>query len=173
MLKPIIKTLAILSVIFLLSSCNDDSKEASLKEENNSLNSQISKLKEQQDILEKNKEVVTSFYQEFFGDFNFDAANTYIGDTYVQHNPAVADGKRALVDAAKVWFKDAPKKKINFNLVIAENDLVFVQIIDERDGNRFSTMDVFRVTNGKISEHWDAFATFKKNAVSQNENPLF
>ena len=126
-----------------------------------------------EDVLEKNKKIVTNFYQDFFGDFNFESANNYIGDIYIQHNPAVADGKEALVNAAKLWFKNAPKKKIKFNLVIAEKDLVFVQIIDESDGNRYSTMDVFRVTNGKISEHWDAFATFKKDAVSKNDTPLF
>ncbi len=128
---------------------------------------------ESQDILEKNKEIVISFYQDFFGDLNFESANKYIGDTYIQHNPALADGKEALIDAAKLWYKDTPKKKVKFNLVMAEKDLVFVQIIDEKGGNRFSTMDVFRITNGKISEHWDAFATFKNEAVSKNDNPLF
>ena len=128
---------------------------------------------ESHDVLEENKEIVTNFYQEFFGNFNFDVADKYIGDTYIQHNPALADGREALINSAKIWFKDAPKRTIKFNLVMAEKDLVFVQIIDENDGNRSSIMDVFRVTSGKISEHWDAFATFKKGAISQNDNPLF
>jgi predicted SnoaL-like aldol condensation-catalyzing enzyme len=162
-----ITILAMVSIVVTLSSCENYSKE------NETLNSEISKINEEQLVLENNKKVVINFYQEFFGDFNFDSANKYIGDTYIQHNPALADGREALINSAKIWFKDAPKKTIKFNLVIAEKDLVFVQIIDERDGDKFSTMDVFRVTNGKISEHWDAFATFKKEAVSKNDNPLF
>lgn len=158
MLKKVLKVTTILSILFFLSSCNDDSNDIA---------------KEEQTTLEKNKEVVTSFYQEFFGDLNFESANKYIGDIYIQHNPALADGKEALIEAAKIWFNGAPQKEIKINLVIAEEDLVFVQIIDEADGNRFSTMDVFRVTNGKISEHWDAFATFKSTDVSQNDHPLF
>lgn len=77
------------------------------------------------------------------------------------------------MEAAKVWLKDATKTKINFNLVFAEKDLVFVQLIYEEDGNRHSIMDVFRVTDGKISEHWDAFADFKKGDKFENNNPLF
>ena len=168
MLKSVLKVATVLSIIFILNSCSDNSKQ-----ENKSLSLEISKLKKEQSVLEKNKEVVTKFYQEFFGDLNFDSANKYIGDVYIQHNPALADGKEALIAAAKIWFNGAPNKTIRFNLVVAEADLVFVQIIEESNGNKFSTMDVFRVTDEKISEHWDAFATFKKNAESQNDNPLF
>ena len=148
-------------------------RSESLNKKIQSLSSELSQLKENQLTLDKNKKIVTSFYQEFFGDINFEAANKYIGDLYIQHNPAVADGRQAILEAGKVWLKDAPKTKINFNLVFAEKDLVFVQIITEVDGNRHSTMDVFRVTDGKISEHWDAFADLKKGDKSQNDNPLF
>lgn len=158
MLKSVFKVATILSILFFLNSCSDNSNEG---------------ISEEQSTLQGNKEIVMNFYQEFFGSLNFDSANKYIGDVYIQHNPALADGKEALIEAAKNWFADAPTKTIRFNLVIAEDDLVFVQIIEEINGNRFSTMDVFRVTNGKISEHWDAFATFRKDDVSQNDNPLF
>lgn len=167
-------TLAILLSLPFLAYCKDSSTEITkLKSELSRLNSETSQSNQDQLTLENNKQVVTSFYQEFFGDYNLDAAHKYIGDVYIQHNPAVADGRQALIDAAKTWFQGAAKKKINFNLVIAEKDLVFVQIISESNGNRQSTMDVFRVTDGKISEHWDAFNTFKKEAKSQNDNPLF
>ena len=167
-------TLSILLTLICLSSCKNNNEEmADLKINLNNLSSEISQLNQDQLTIENNKKVVTSFYQEFFGDYNFDAANKYIGDIYIQHNPAVADGRQALINAAEMWFQGATKKKINFNLVIAEKDLVYVQIISESNGTRQSTMDVFRVTDGKISEHWDAFNTFKKEAKSQNDNPLF
>lgn len=158
MLKLVSKVATVLSILFLLNSCSDNSNDIA---------------NEEQSTIEKNKEIVINFYQEFFGDLNFDSANTYIGDVYIQHNPALADGKEALIEAAKIWFNGAPTKTIRFNLVVAEEDLVFVQIIEEVNGNRYSTMDVFRVTNGKISEHWDAFATFKDGDISKNDHPLF
>ena len=165
---------ALLSIITLLTSCNENKAEVTkLQIKNEVLVTEIAKLKKQQEVEELNKKVVTSFYQEFFGDLNLEAANKYIGDVYIQHNPEVGDGKEALIKLVEVWFKKVPKTKINFNMVFAEKDLVFIQITNEKDGNRNSQMDVFRVTDGKISEHWDAFASFKNGDVSENPNPLF
>jgi len=179
-MKPI-KILAFSLIILNVLSCKDNTKELQkIKELENSITDLTEKvisvdvLNTEKRTLDNNKKVVINFYQEFFGNIDFSAADKYIGNVYIQHNPAVADGKEALVSAAKTWLKDAPKSKINFNMILAEKDLVLVQIIDtDKDGNRHSTMDVFRVTNGKISEHWDTFATFKKGDKSANANPLF
>lgn len=157
----------------LLFSCADNSSSTQQKEIDE-LNHKITSLERNKAVLEKNKKVVMDFYQEFFGDHDLTAAERYIGDVYIQHNPAVADGRTPLVEAAKIWLKDTPKTTINFHNVIAEDDLVFVHIVDtDEKGTKHSTMDVFRVTDGKISEHWDAFATFKKEDKSANDNPLF
>ena len=171
------KPTSFLSIVLLIAfaSCQRSSVDADkLNEQITTLESELSSIKEDHQILENNKEVVKRFYQEFFGDLNFEVANEYIGDVYIQHNPAVADGRQALIDAAKVWFQNAPKRTINIHNVIAENDLVFIHIISaDSEGTKSSTMDVFRVTDGKLSEHWDAFATFRKEDNSANDNPLF
>ncbi|MBU2946684.1 ester cyclase [Zobellia uliginosa] len=159
---------------FLLASCTDNSAESKKLNENISrLETQISTQKEEKATLEANKKLVTDFYQDLFGNQNYQNMDKYVGPVYVQHNPNVADGREALQKMLPIWFKDTPKYKLNFNLVIAEKDLVFVQVITEKDGNRTSTMDVFRVTDGKISEHWDAFNTFNAGDKSANDNPLF
>jgi len=164
----------LVSILTLFTSCNDHAAEVTkLTIKNEILTTEITELKKQQEVEALNKKIVTSFYQEFFGDLNLEAANKYIGDVYIQHNPEVGDGKEALIALVEDWFQKVPKTKINFNMVFAEKDLVFIQITNENDGNRNSQMDVFRVTNGKLSEHWDAFATFKKGAISENPNPLF
>jgi hypothetical protein len=66
---------------------------------------------------ESNKKMVVEFYQELFGNKNPNAINKYIGDKYIQHNPSLPDGKEALLQAVKVWFKDAPKEKWIFNML--------------------------------------------------------
>lgn len=170
--NTITKLFLVLSILFFMASCGSSNCENCAKCK--APQEELQTLKAEQETLDKNIEVVKNFYQEFFGDIDFSAADRYIGDVYVQHNPAVADGKAPLVEAAKVWLKDAPKTKINFHNAIAQDDLVFVHIVDtDAEGTKHSTMDVFRVTDGKITEHWDAFATFKKGDESANENPLW
>ena len=66
--------------------------------------------------LATHKKLVADLYQELFGDKNTDAINKYIGDEYIQHNPNVADGKQALLEATRNWFKNAPKEKIDIHI---------------------------------------------------------
>ena len=163
----------LMGTIFL-ASCTDNSAELKKLNENiTSLEAKLEVKSKEQATLEANKKVVTDFYQDLFGNQNYQNIDKYVGPVYIQHNPNVADGREALKEMLPIWLKDAPKFKLNFNLIVAEKDLVFVQVITENDGNRTSTMDVFRITDGKISEHWDAFNTFNKGDKSANDNPLF
>lgn len=165
--------------LFFVTSCGNNPEQAkeieALKAEVATLKSKTEADKKQKETLENNKKVVVKFYEEFFGNKDLSAADKYIGDVYIQHNPMVADGKKPLVDAAKEWFKGSTEKEaINILNVVAENDLVFLQIGDKHpNGDKSMVIDVFRVTNGKITEHWDAFAEFKKGDTSENPNPLF
>ncbi|HZA99953.1 MAG TPA: hypothetical protein VE308_02910 [Nitrososphaera sp.] len=55
--------------------------------------------KQQQQHLERNKENVMSFYDLMFNQNNpAEAIKRYVGEVYVQHNPAVADGKEAFIE---------------------------------------------------------------------------
>ena len=46
-----------------------------------------------------NKEVIANFYQEFFNDHVISAAEKYVREDYIQHNPGVGQGRQALMDA--------------------------------------------------------------------------
>lgn len=91
-----------------------------------------------------------------FGDKDISAVDQYITPKYIQHNPNVADGSEALKKAAVKWFEGKPKTKIDVQHIAAEGDLVFLHIKDTRtDGGLKSTIDIFRLKDGKILEHWD------------------
>jgi hypothetical protein len=47
------------------------------------------------------------------------AADLYLGDPYIQHNPALADGKTAYVTWAKSFIQAAPALKLDFKRVLA------------------------------------------------------
>src|ERR1700729_3621437 len=112
-----------------LSACNDQT--AALNTANaklDSLTAQLDKLNALRNRENENKKMVADFYQALFGDKDVSAIDKYIGDTYTQHNPAVADGKEALKSAVTQWFKGAPKEKIDIQHLAADSDLVFIHL---------------------------------------------
>jgi predicted SnoaL-like aldol condensation-catalyzing enzyme len=120
---------------------------------------------------ESNKKMVTEFYQELFGNKNPDAINKYIGDKYIQHNPGLPDGKEALLQAVKVWFKDAPKEKVDFQHVAADGDLVWLHVRSKSGQKVRAIVDIFRIENGKIVEHWDVIQEIPEKSAS--DHPMF
>ena len=117
----------ILALIFAVSACSKQkAKTDSEKAHADSLTSQVAMLRSVNQQLEDNKKLVANLYQEVFGDKNIEAVDKYIGDNYIQHNPAVADGKEALKAALKMWFKDAPKEKIDIQHLGADGNFVYI-----------------------------------------------
>ena len=122
-------------------------------------------------VLEANKQMVAEFYQDLFGNKNIESINKYIGEVYTQHNPLVADGKQALIDATKNWFKNAPKEKIDIRQIGADGDLVFLHIRSHMGTKVVSVVDIFRIKDGKITEHWDVMQDVPEKAA--NSHPMF
>jgi predicted SnoaL-like aldol condensation-catalyzing enzyme len=51
------------------------------------------------DYLAINKKAVTTFYDSMFNPGKpLEAVQKYVGDTYIQHNPSVGDGKEGFTD---------------------------------------------------------------------------
>ena len=121
--------------------------------------------------LESNKEMVAKFYQELFGDKDPTAIDRYIGEYYIQHNPALPDGKEALSNAVKVWFKDVPKEKVDILRIAADGDLVFLHIRGKAGNKERAIVDIFRIENNKIVEHWDVIQEVPDK--SANDHPMF
>ena len=122
--------------------------------------------------IESNKKIVLDFFLFMFGDKDLTAVDKYITPEYIQHNPNVADGSEAFKKAAEGWFKGAPKTKIDVQHIAAEGDLVFLHIKNTNpDGLLNSTIDIFRLKDGKIVENCDVHQDVPKK--SENLHPMF
>lgn len=164
--------LLLLIFFFTLAGCGKHRHKAETEKiRTDSLEHQVTVLKSVNRQLEENKKLVLDLYQEIFGDKNIDAVDKYIGDPYIQHNPSVADGREALREALKVWFKDAPKEKIDVQHIGADGNFVYIHTKSTRANKTYSVMDIFRVEGGKVVEHWDVIQEVP--AKSANDHPMF
>jgi predicted SnoaL-like aldol condensation-catalyzing enzyme len=125
--------------------------------------------------LEFNKKLVVEFYTEVLFHGRADAIDKYIGDIYVQHNPNVADGKEALRQLIKSFpprEKDTPPSG-EIVRVVAEDDLVVLHVKNYSwpSPNGGAIVDIFRVENNKIVEHWDVVQAIPEK--SKNNNTMF
>lgn len=117
------------------------------------------------------KDIVVAFYRMAFTDHRVqEAFDTYVGPTYTQHNPRVADGPEATIKFLSGRFASNPEATNKIIRVVAEGDLVFLHVhstLNAKDrGN--AIVDIFRVANGKIVEHWDVIQPVPESAANPN-----
>jgi len=123
--------------------------------------------------MEANKQNAIAFYKMAYEGNPRKAVELYIGDTYIQHNPDVADGTAGFITYFERMQKEYPNKSIEFVRCIAEGDLVALHTHQVWPGNdEYVTMDFFRFdAEGKICEHWDAIQQIPTS--SKNPNTMY
>jgi len=126
------------------------------------------------DISRKNKEVVTRFYNDVFIRHDMSKLDIYMRDDYIQHNQDCPQGKAGFVEFFAVIFKALPDFKYRLKKMVAEGDIVMAfsrttgthtggaWLGKQASGNKldYDVVDIFRVQDGKIAEHWDVADTF-------------
>jgi len=119
---------------------------------------------------EANKKAVVEFYDKAINQKDFEAAAKYIGARYTQHNPSAADGPEGLKAFLQFLKEKFPASRSEIKRVFADGDYVILHVHAVREpGTRGSAIvDIFKLENGKVVEHWDVVQPIPEKAANTN-----
>ena len=119
---------------------------------------------------EANRKVVLDFYEKGLNQKDADAAIALMGNRYVQHNPGAADGPEGFRKFIGFLKEKFPNSKSEIKRSFVDGDYVILHVHAVREpGQRGSAIiDVFKLENGKIVEHWDVVQPIPENPANNN-----
>jgi predicted SnoaL-like aldol condensation-catalyzing enzyme len=124
--------------------------------------------------LEQHKQVVIEWNDLAFDQRKPDeAVARYVGPGYRQHNPGAADGPEPFIRFVKWFAQTYPNFRIEPKRIFAEGDHVVLHshLIREPGDRGMAVVDIFRLEDGKIVEHWDVVQEVPETAA--NDNTMF
>ena len=117
---------------------------------------------------ELNKSVLGSFADAVFVKKDLSAVDRYMKADYIQHNPLVKQGARGFREFFAAWFDAAPDWQYSLKKIVAEGEEVWafgtysgtlekewLGISAKGSKYAFDAVDVFRLEEGMLAEHWD------------------
>ena len=121
-------------------------------------------------LLERNKRVVLDFYERGLNQKDFEAASKHFGNRYVQHNPGAADGPEGFKGFLQFLRDKFPNSRSEIKRAYADGDFVILHVHAVRvPGERGNAIvDIFKLEDGKIVEHWDVSQPIPEKAANQN-----
>jgi predicted SnoaL-like aldol condensation-catalyzing enzyme len=121
---------------------------------------------------EKNKKLVLEAFDAAFNRKETDAFERYWSPNYIQHSAYIEPGREGL---QKVIASRPPEYRYEHGLIMAEGDYVMVH---GRFSNRgvpraIITLDILRIENGLLAEHWDVIQEEASKEESKSGLPMF
>jgi predicted SnoaL-like aldol condensation-catalyzing enzyme len=105
-----------------------------------------------------NKKLVEIFFHTFYNDKDVKKSRAMMRPDFMNHHPGSGKGAEETLQAVDTHlFGKYPQFRVFIKRMAAEGDLVWIQCYTQNtpDDRGNMSMDIFRVQDGKIAEHWD------------------
>ncbi len=123
-------------------------------------------------IAEHNKALVLEAFETLFNKRDYAIAERFWSPDYIQHSAHIEPGRDGLFNLVKSL---PPTLRYENRLIVAEGDYVLLH-------GRFSdfglpvnwiVVDIVRVEDGKLKEHWDVIQDEATKTSSKSGLPMF
>jgi predicted SnoaL-like aldol condensation-catalyzing enzyme len=117
------------------------------------------------------KEVATRFITKLYLDKQArEAFETWVEPGYIQHNPLAKTGRDAAIAFLEPFFQSHPDASYSIKRIIADGNLVAVHSHAKfsADDRGLAIVDILRVDNCKIAEHWDVAQPVPEKSANTN-----
>lgn len=125
-----------------------------------------------QTTLAQNKALVLKAFNTLFNERNYEAAEKLWSENYLQHSAHIPAGRNGLLSLVQslpenLRYENGP--------IVAEGEYVFVQSRFSNIGasGALITVDIVRIEDGKLAEHWDVWQDEVTKADSKSGLPMF
>lgn len=120
---------------------------------------------------EANRKLVVEFYEKVFIHHDVESGIEVLAESYIQHNPVVPNGKQGFASFFEKLFKEYPEGAARIIRVAADGDFVWVNahLTTNPEDRGFLVVDMFRVEDGMLVEHWDVMQNMPETSL----NPMF
>jgi predicted SnoaL-like aldol condensation-catalyzing enzyme len=125
-----------------------------------------------QTTQERNKALVLEAFNTLFNRRDYKAAERYWSPTYLQHSAHIEPGRAGLFNLIKSL---PPTLKHEPGLIMAEGDFVMLHGRFSGRGvpRNWIAVDILRVVDGILVEHWDVIQDEASRAESKSGLPMF
>jgi predicted SnoaL-like aldol condensation-catalyzing enzyme len=122
---------------------------------------------------ETNKSIVLEAFETLFNKRDFKSALEFWSPKYIQHSAHIPPGRDGLFELVK----NVPTTmRYDYQVIVAEGDLVLLhgRFSGLGDGvPNWIAVDIVRMENGVLAEHWDVIQDEATRAQSKSGNPMF
>ncbi|NJP95252.1 SnoaL-like domain-containing protein [Nonomuraea sp. FMUSA5-5] len=104
--------------------------------------------------MNDNKDIVLHGFKEFAAG-NLGILRTLLHEDFVEHGPGNPSGRDAWIEYTAA--SPVAGARLDLKRIIAEGDLVMVHyhMIPAGDERGMAVVDIWRLVDGRIAEHWD------------------